>query len=153
MIIVMGLPTMGSDVCGVRLILSKDIHTPNSNLKFNNLRRMFSEGDGQPANIPFKSKIRNKNTKLIMGRSKLHGSSKLGGLSPAPVKRKIEHFENIIHNTNGMEENFVMSNNTKPKKPRLSELSELITRVSTGLEKKVSPIKANQQETINTGMS
>ena len=144
-----GLSTMGSDVCGVKLILPKDIQTPNSTLKFNNLRRMFSEGEGQPA------KIRNKNTKHIMGRSKLLGNIniKLGSLSPAPVKRKIEHFENIIHYTNGMEDNFVMSVNTNPKKPRLSELSKLITRVSTGLERKVSPIKVNQQEHINTGMS
>jgi hypothetical protein len=40
-----GLPRMGSDGYGVTLITSKDIHTPNSNskLKFNNLRRKFSE--------------------------------------------------------------------------------------------------------------
>ena len=102
-----------------------------------------------PTNNIITSKPKNKIEKNIKGRNKLHGSSILEYFSPAPVKRMIEHFENIIFNSNSMDNNFVMLTDARTKRPRLSEP---ITCVSTGLENEVSLIKVHQQGTINTGM-
>jgi hypothetical protein len=142
-----GLPTMGSYRCKNTLLTSKGIHTPEINSKFSNLRKKFSEGEGPPANSIFTPKPRNRNLKNIQGKNILHGNNNFGSFSPAPVKRKIEHFENL--NSNHMEDNVVMLTNTDAKRSRLSELN---TRISTGLENGVSLIKVHQQSDINTGI-
>jgi hypothetical protein len=116
---------IGSDVCIISTLSNQspimgnynhDAHITQKDT-FTEVVKKFNKGKGS-------SKINtNKNVKgKSKSKSKLHGIRKVTEFfSPAPIKRKIEYFENLITQQSNVDNCGIKPMLTATKKPRLSE--------------------------------
>jgi hypothetical protein len=111
----------GSDVCIVSTLLNQSPIMGNFNLNahitnketFTEIVKIFNKGKGSS---------KNNTNKNVKGKSKLNGLRKVTEFfSPAPIKRKIEHFENLITQQSNVDNCNIEPMLSATKKPRLSE--------------------------------